>query len=92
MSSPPANGADPNRQAKRRTGSVTSAKKNNPTNDAVLVVRIRSFPMSEGAALPDRRTPSVTELLTAWCAGDESALAQLTPLVHASFIVSHADR
>ena len=39
--------------------------------------------MSEGAALPERRTASVTELLTSWCAGDESALAQLTPLVHA---------
>jgi RNA polymerase sigma factor (TIGR02999 family) len=38
--------------------------------------------MSEGAAPPERRTASVTELLTAWCAGDESALAQLTPLVH----------
>jgi len=24
----------------------------------------------------------VTELLTSWCAGDESALAELTPLVH----------
>src|SRR5262245_23604801 len=38
--------------------------------------------MSDGTALPERRTPSVTELLTSWCAGDESALAQLTPLVH----------
>jgi len=38
--------------------------------------------MSEDAAVPQRRSPSVTELLTAWCAGDESALAQLTPLVH----------
>ncbi len=38
--------------------------------------------MSDGAALPERRTPGVTELLTSWCAGDESALAQLTPLVH----------
>ena len=38
--------------------------------------------MSEGAALPERRNRSVTELLTSWCAGDESALAQLTPLVH----------
>jgi RNA polymerase sigma factor (TIGR02999 family) len=39
--------------------------------------------MSEGAALPKRRTQSVTELLMSWCAGDQSALAQLTPLVHA---------
>ena len=38
--------------------------------------------MTDGAALPERRTRSVTELLTSWCAGDESALAQLTPLVH----------
>lgn len=38
--------------------------------------------MSDGGALPERRTPGVTELLTSWCAGDESALAQLTPLVH----------
>ena len=41
-----------------------------------------SIPMSDGAPLPERRTPGVTELLTSWCAGDESALAQLTPLVH----------
>jgi RNA polymerase sigma factor (TIGR02999 family) len=38
--------------------------------------------MSDGAGLPEGRKPSVTELLTAWCAGDQSALAQLTPLVH----------
>jgi len=38
--------------------------------------------MSEGAALPERRTARVTELLASWGAGDESALAQLTPLVH----------
>lgn len=39
--------------------------------------------MSEDAAVPQRHTRSVTELLTLWCEGDESALAQLTPLVHA---------
>ena len=39
--------------------------------------------MSEDAAVPQRRTQSVTELLTLWCEGDESALEQLTPLVHA---------
>ena len=39
--------------------------------------------MSEDASVPQRRTQSVTELLTLWCEGDESALAQLTPLVHA---------
>ena len=38
--------------------------------------------MSERAAGSLRRTPSVTELLTRWCEGDESALALLTPLVH----------
>ena len=39
--------------------------------------------MSEGAAVPQHRDRSVTELLTLWCSGDESALEQLTPLVHA---------
>jgi RNA polymerase sigma factor (TIGR02999 family) len=38
--------------------------------------------MSERAEGSQRRTPSVTELLTRWCEGDESALALLTPLVH----------
>ena len=65
---------------KTRARSVNSVKKKISFPHAHLLARIRRFPMSDSAATPKRRTPSVG-VLTPLCAGDESAPAQLTRLV-----------